>query len=71
VIDVLITFSPTWFLFAFMCSHSRLTSAAPKMREKKEQKLDFDYFGIISIDYWWTTKKIKKGKQIGENSGNL
>jgi hypothetical protein len=29
--------------------------AAPKMREKKEQKLDLDYFGIISIDYRWTT----------------
>jgi len=40
----------------------RLIPAAPKMREKKEQKLYFDYFGIISIDYWWTTKKIKKRK---------
>jgi hypothetical protein len=38
-------------LLAFMCSHNRLTAAAPKMQEKKEQKLDFDYFGIISIDY--------------------
>ena len=24
--------------------------AAPKIRKKKEQKLDFDYFGIISIN---------------------
>ena len=48
MIDVFITFFTTWFLFAFMCSHSRLTPAAPKMREKKEQKLDFDYFRIIS-----------------------
>jgi hypothetical protein len=56
VIDVFITFSSTWLLLAFICSHSRLTPAASKIREKNEQKLDSDYFGIISIDYWWTTE---------------
>jgi len=58
----------------FVCVYVLAQQADPsraKMREKKEQKLDFDYFGIISIDYWWTTTKIKKGKQIGENSGYL
>ncbi len=35
-------------------------TAAPKMQEKKEKKLGFNYSGIISIDYWWTTNpKIK------------
>jgi hypothetical protein len=34
-----------------MFSHSRLTPSSAKNAEKKEQKLDFDYFGIISIDY--------------------
>jgi hypothetical protein len=50
---------------AFVCVYVLAQQADPsstKMREKKEQKLYFDYFGIISIDYWWTTKKIKKGK---------
>ena len=58
----------------FVCVYVLAQQADPgsaKMREKKEQKLDFDYFGIVSIDYMWTTKKIKKGKQIGENSGDL
>ncbi|MHB8101806.1 MAG: hypothetical protein ACYDEF_06440 [Methanosarcina sp.] len=46
---------------AFACVYVLAKQAdplsAPKMREKKEQKLDFDYFGIISIDYWWTTNR--------------
>jgi hypothetical protein len=52
----------------FVCVYVLAQQADPssaKMRERKEQKLDFDYFriiSIISIDYWWTTKKIKKGK---------
>ncbi len=28
---------------------------APKIWKKKFQKLDFDYFGIISINKLWTT----------------
>ncbi len=59
MIDILITFSPTWLLIVYLLTQQADT-AAPKMREKKEKKLGFDYFGIISIDYWWTTNpKIK------------
>jgi hypothetical protein len=36
-------------LLSFMCSHSRLTPAAPKMQEKEEQKLDFDYFEMYQL----------------------
>jgi hypothetical protein len=35
-----------------MCLRSRLIPAASKIRVKKEQKLDFDCFGKISIDHW-------------------
>jgi hypothetical protein len=37
-------------LFEFTCSLSRSTPWEPKEKEKKEQRLDFDYFGIILID---------------------
>jgi hypothetical protein len=36
---------------------------SPKIREKKEQKLDFDHFGIIPIGYWWTTNSSSKLKK--------
>jgi hypothetical protein len=48
IADVFIMFF-TMVLLSFMCSHSRLTPAAPKMQEKKEQKLDFDYFDIYQL----------------------
>ena len=49
MIDVFMTESPTRLWIAFMCSHSRLAPAAPKLWKKKELETDFDYFGIISI----------------------
>jgi hypothetical protein len=36
-------------------SHSKLTPISATNAGKKEQKLDFDYSGIISIDYWSIT----------------
>ena len=46
------------FLLAFMCSHRGMTSSAPKMREN-EQKMDFDYSGII-INRLWTISVVAR-----------
>jgi hypothetical protein len=48
------------FACIYMLAH-QADRSTPKMREKKEQKLDFNYF-VISIDYWWTTKRKRKDK---------
>ena len=48
---------------AFACVYVLAQQADPisgKNVEKKEQKLDFDYFGIISTDYWWTTNVVAR-----------
>jgi hypothetical protein len=70
VIDVFITFSPTWPLRAFMCSRSRLTPArqnAGKERAEAGFRVFWNYINRLLVDY----QKNKKGKQIGENSGDL
>lgn len=54
MIDVFMISSNMAFACVYMLD-SRLTPAAQKMRKKKESKLDFDYFGVILIDYWLTT----------------
>jgi hypothetical protein len=35
MIGVFMTFSPTWFLLAFMCSHNKLTSSAKNMEKER------------------------------------
>jgi hypothetical protein len=54
VIDVFITFSLTWLMLVFMCSHRMLPPAVPKTREKRAKagfRLFWDNINRQMMDY--------------------